>query len=152
MWKGKLLSNVLAGCGDPDDGVWSAWLAEAFSPVASVDGELPNLVLGVEHLYKLAYPETGRWESNDGQRSLPEKQPESVPQEEELRDTPYRKLKGDLKELELDLKLYEHMERGDPAETHKCLLNMIDPPVKGNALPARKLQEVRKSPEKTPHA
>ena len=30
MWKGKLLSNVLAGRGDPDGGVWSAWLAEAF--------------------------------------------------------------------------------------------------------------------------
>ena len=56
--------------------------------------------------------------------------PESVPQEEELRDTLYRKLKGNSKELELDLKLYEHTRRSDPAKTHKYLLNMIDRRVK----------------------
>ena len=37
MRKGKLLSNVLAGCGDPDSEAWSAWLAEAFSPKATID-------------------------------------------------------------------------------------------------------------------
>ena len=37
MWKGKLLSNVLAGCGDPDSEAWSAWLAESFSPHVSIE-------------------------------------------------------------------------------------------------------------------
>ena len=40
-----------------------------------------DLVFGAEHLHKLTYP---------GDRV----KPESVPQEEELRDTLYRKLKG----------------------------------------------------------
>ena len=56
--------------------------------------------------------------------------PESVPQEEELRDTLYRKLKGRSKHLELGLKLCEHMERDNPAKTHKFLLNMIERRVK----------------------
>ena len=51
--------------------------------------------------------------------------PESVSQEEECRE-----LKGNSKELELGLKLYEHMERSDPAKTQKYLLNMIDRRVK----------------------
>ena len=47
-----------------------------------------------------------------------------------MRDALCRKLKGNSKELELDLQLYEHMERSDPAKTHKYLLNMIDRRVK----------------------
>ena len=38
-------------------------------------------------------------------------------------------MKGNSKK-ELELKLYEHMERSDPAKTHKYLLNMIDRRVK----------------------
>ena len=81
-----------------------------------------DLVFGVEHLHKLAYP---------GDKKMGDfKQRWLEPQEEELRDTLYRKLNGNSKELELDLKLYEHMERSGPAKTHKYLLNMIDRRVK----------------------
>ncbi|CAJ1340809.1 unnamed protein product [Effrenium voratum] len=84
------------------------------------------LEIGVEHLYKLTYP--GDKKMGDfKQRWL-----EIIAgiKEEKLRDALYRKLKGNSKELELDLKLYEHMERNDPAKTQKYLLNMIDRPTR----------------------
>ena len=90
-----------------------------------------DLVFGVEHLYKLSYPEDKKM-GDFKQRWLEiiaGIKPESVSQEEELRDT---QLKGDSKELELELKLYERMERGDPAKTHKYLLNMLDRRVKAS--------------------
>ena len=37
LWKGKLLSNVLAACGDPDSDAWSKWLYESFQTSTTVD-------------------------------------------------------------------------------------------------------------------
>ena len=86
----------------------------------------------MEHLYKLTY--RGDKKMGDFKQRWPDIiagiKPESVPEEEELRDTLCQKLKWDPKELELDLNLHEHMERSDPAKTHKYLLNMIERRVK----------------------
>ena len=63
-----------------------------------------DLVFGVEHLYKLTYPcdkKTGDFKLRCLEIIAGIK-PESVLQEEELRDTLYRKLKGNSKELELE--------------------------------------------------
>ena len=72
-----------------------------------------DLVFGVEHLYKLTYP--GDKKMGDfKQRWLGISagiKPGSVPNEEELGDTLYRKLKGNPKELELDLKQSELRQR-----------------------------------------
>ena len=99
------------------------------SQVAHVHG---RVVFRVEHLYKLTYP--GDKKMGDFKQRWLEIiagiKPESVPQEEELRDTLCRQVKGNSKKLEVDLKLYGHMERNDPAKTHKYLLNVIDRRVK----------------------
>ena len=64
MWKGKLLLNVLAGCGDPDSEAWSAWLAEAFSPKATVEA-LSNSggsrFAGVDSKLVMSMDKTSTW-------------------------------------------------------------------------------------------
>ena len=77
-----------------------------------------DLVFGLEHVFKLTYP--GDKKMGDSKQRWLDIihggiKPESVPHEEEVRDT-----------------LYEHMERDNPSKTQKYLLNMFERRVKAN--------------------